>query len=125
MKTLKILLDVGGIVEIIVGILFISLGPFMKQFGIVIYPIFIQIAGAFFFCYGILLIYSSRNIEQYVTIPIINILLRLIVIVLSIFGISMYLEFLVILLFAMSYDLIWSVLVLVLLKRNKIILKKQ
>lgn len=120
-RTLKILLFQGGIVEMLVGIIFIGSSPFMKQFGLVIYPIFIQIAGAFFFCYGILLVVSSRALERYMIVPLLNILLRVIMIFLILMNFSLFKDFIFIFIPAVIYDGIWSILVLLALKKLNLV----
>jgi len=123
-KILKILLIFGGAVEIVIGLLFMVLDFYLEQVGFEIIPIFTQMAGAFLFGYGILLIYSSRNVEKYAIIPLVNILIRIIMIVCGILSLLIYPEFFIILLIALPYDLSWSIFVFILLVKQGIILKK-
>ena len=120
----QILLIIGGIVEIIIGGLFLFLDILFEQVDLENIPIFTQMSGAFFLCYGILLIYSARDVEKYVIIPIVNVIFRIIMVLFSIISIFDYPEFIFILLFAIPYDLVWSIIVVILLKRKEIILKK-
>ena len=121
---LKIVIIVGGIVEIIIGSLFLFLDVFFEQIGFENIPIFTQMAGSFLLCYGILLIYSARDIEKYLIILLVNILVRIIMIIFSFINIFEYPEFFAILLFAIPYDLVWSIIVVILLKKKEIISKK-
>ncbi|MFX1568550.1 MAG: hypothetical protein ACFFCV_09295 [Promethearchaeota archaeon] len=120
---LKIVLIVGGIVEIIIGSLFLFLDIIFKQIGLENIPIFTQMAGSFLLCYGILLVYSARDAEKFLIIPLVNILVRIIMIIFSLMNIFEYPEFLGILLFAIPYDLVWSVFCIILLKINELIFK--
>jgi hypothetical protein len=121
---IKYLLILGGIVEVLIGILFLFLDVFLEQLGIQNIPIFTQMAGTFIFGYGILLLYSLRNVEKFIIIPIINILIRITMIIFGIISLSEVPEFLVILIFAFSYDSIWSLLVLISIIKSGIVLKK-
>ncbi|MFX0057342.1 MAG: hypothetical protein ACFE85_13740 [Candidatus Hodarchaeota archaeon] len=121
---LKWLLIIGGILELIIGSLLFILDPFLNLLGFSSIPIFTQMAGTFVFCYGILLIISSRNIEKYVIIPLMNILIRAIMVTFTFFNLKTYLLFLPITLFALIYDPVWLVLVLILMKKAGMILRK-
>ena len=123
-EILKYLIIIGGIVEIFIGILFMFLDIFFVQIGLENIPIFTQMAGTFLLCYGILLIYSTKAVEKYIIILLINILLRIIMIIFSLINIFDYPEFLLILLFAIPYDLLWSLVVIILLKKEGLISKK-
>ncbi len=123
-KILKILLIFGGVVEIVIGLLFMVLDFYLEQVGFEIIPIFTQMAGVFLFGYGILLIYSSRDVEKYAIIPLVNILIRIIMIVCGILSLLIYPEFFIILLIALPYDLLWSIFIFILLVKQGIILKK-
>ncbi|MFX1326053.1 MAG: hypothetical protein ACFE8N_13970 [Promethearchaeota archaeon] len=101
----------------LVGIIFIGSSPFMKQFGLENYPIFVQIAGVFFLCYGFLLVVSSRAVERYMIVPLLNILLRVIMIFLILMNFSIFNDFIRIFIPAIIYDGIWSILVLLGLKK--------
>ncbi|MHA2008552.1 MAG: hypothetical protein ACXABO_14065 [Promethearchaeota archaeon] len=125
LRLLKILLILGGIVELVVGFLFIFVDQFLLQLGFEVIPLFTQMIAAFFLCFGILLIYSKRDMDKYKIIPLTNILLRIIIISFSLISIRKYSEFLIILLFAIPYDLIWALLVLILMRMNNIIFKKR
>ena len=121
---IKYFLVFGGIFEALIGILFMFIDLFLKQLGLQNIPLFSQMAGAFIFGYGILLVYSSRDIEKYVIIPLINILIRIPVIIFGILSLSEVPELMVILVFALSYDSIWSIILLILILRSGIILRK-
>jgi len=123
-KNLKILLILGGVVEIVIGLLFMVLDFYFKHVGLENIPIFTQMAGAFLFGYGILLIYSSRDIEKYAIISLVNILIRIIMIICGILSLLIYPEFFIILLIVLPYDLLWSIFVSILLVKQGIILKK-
>jgi hypothetical protein len=124
MNLVKILLILGGIVEIAIGLFFLGLDFVFEQFGLKNIPIFTQMAGTFLFCYGILLVYSARDIEKFLIVPLVNIIARVIMVIFSILSIFEYPEFIVILLFAIPYDLVWSILMIIFLKKREIILKK-
>jgi hypothetical protein len=121
---LKTLIIIGGIIEIIIGSMFLFLDVIFEQIGLENIPIFTQMAGTFLLCYGILLIYSARDVENYLIILLVNILFRIIMITFSFINIFEYPEFFVILLFAIPYDLVWSIFVIIFLKKRGIILKK-
>ncbi|MFX0021602.1 MAG: hypothetical protein ACFE9S_04700 [Candidatus Hermodarchaeota archaeon] len=122
-KILKILLILGGIVEIAIGLLFFLLDLFFEQLGVQNIPIFTQMAGTFIFCYGILLIYSARDIKKYLIIPILNILIRIVMVIFSLINIIEYPQFFLILLLAIPYDIVWSILMVIFLKKEGIIFK--
>ncbi|MFW9818247.1 MAG: hypothetical protein ACFFE5_01460 [Candidatus Thorarchaeota archaeon] len=122
-KILKILLNLGGIVEIGIGLLFLILDLFFTQMGLENMPIFTQMAGTFIFCYGILLIYSTRDIKKYMIIPLLNILIRVVMVIFSLINIIEYPQFFLILIFAIPYDLIWSILMIIFLQQGGIIFK--
>ncbi len=121
---LKIELIIGGIVEIIIGSLFLFLDIIFEQIGLENIPIFTQMAGSFLLCYGILLVYSARDVEKYLIIPLVNIFARVIIVIFSIISIFDYPEFMGILLFAIPYDTLWSIIMIILLKKREIIFKK-
>jgi hypothetical protein len=121
---LKWLLLIGGITELIIGVLLFILDPFLNLLGFSTIPIFTQMAGSFVFCYGILLIISTKNIEKQVIIPLINILIRFIMVTFTLINLRTYLDFLPITLFALIYDPIWSISVLILMKKLGLILQK-
>jgi len=123
-KILKILVVLGGIVEIVIGLLFMVLDILFEQIGLENIPIFTQMAGSFLLCYGILLIYSARDVEKFKIIPLVNILVRIIMVIFSLINIFEYPEFLVILLFAIPYDLLWSLFMIILLKKEGLIFKR-
>ncbi len=118
MTLLKWLLIIGGVFEVFVGILFMFLHIFLEQLGMPTYPIFIQLAGALFICFGILLIYNGRDVEKYTIIAKTNCLLRFIVQPPSIIGMITYPNFFPLLIGASIYDIAWAITVLYLLKRE-------
>jgi hypothetical protein len=113
---LKWFLIVGGVLEIVIGSFLMVFHPFLREFGISTVPIFNQMAGTFLLGFGILLVFSSTAIEAFRIIPLVNILLRVIMIAFSIFQLPQFPSFLVILIPAMIYDILWSIIVLILLK---------
>jgi len=121
---LKYLIIVGGIVEICIGILFLFLNVIFEQAGILNTPIFAQMAGSFLIGYGILLLYSSRNLERYQLIPLINILIRGLVIISGILTTQQMREFISIFIIAIVYDSSWSIFVLILMQKNKLLFKQ-
>ncbi|MFX1591516.1 MAG: hypothetical protein ACFFB6_06925 [Promethearchaeota archaeon] len=121
---LKILLNLGGIVEIFIGVLFMFLDISFEQMGLENIPIFTQMAGCFILCYGILLIYSTRDVKKYLIIPLVNILARIVMVILSLINIVEYPQFYIILLFAIPYDLLWSLFVIISLKKEELIFQK-
>jgi hypothetical protein len=123
-KILKVLLYLGGIVEIGIGLLFLILDIFFDQLGLENIPIFTQMAGTFLFCYGILLIYSTRDIKKYLIIPILNILIRIVMVIFSLINIIGYPQFLLILIIAIPYDLAWSILMIIFLRQEGLIFKR-
>ncbi len=121
---IQILLIVGGIVEVIIGGLFLFLDTMLEQVGLENIPIFTQMAGSFLLCYGILLVYSARDVEKFIIVPLVNIIARIIMVIFSIISIFDYPEFMVILLFAIPYDTLWSILMIILLKKKGLIFKR-
>jgi hypothetical protein len=121
---LRILLIVGGIVEIIIGVLFMFLHLFFEQIDLENIPIFTQMAGAFLLCYGILLIYTIQDVEKFIIIPLVNILVRIIMVIFSVINLFDYLQFYIVLIIAIPYDLLWSLLVIILVKKEGILFKK-
>ena len=122
-RILKLLLILGGIVEIGIGLLFFILDLLFEQIGLENIPIFTQMAGIFMFCYGILLIYSTRDMEKYLIIPLLNILIRVVMFIFSLLNIIEYPQFYLIFIFAIPYDLVWSILMIVFLKQEGILFK--
>lgn len=121
---LKYLIILGGVVEICIAVLFLFLDVIFEQVGISNISIFTQMAGSFLFGFGILLLYSSRNLEKFQIIPLINILIRCLVIVLGILTSHKIQEFLNLLFFAVVYDSSWSILVLILMHKNGFLFKQ-
>jgi hypothetical protein len=123
-KFIKWLLIIGGVVEIILGPLIIAVPYALELIGFTTIPIFTQMAGAFIFGFGILLIITSKDIGKYLVIPLVNILLRGIVIFFSFFTLATYPEFIGIFIFASIYDTLWSISLLTLLIKSNYIRKK-
>lgn len=115
-RLLRWFMIIGGVFEIIIGFFLMILHPFLWTVGMTTIPIFNQMAGTFLLGFGILLVFSSTAIEPFRIIPLVNILLRIIMIIFSFIQLPQYPNFLIILLPAMIYDLLWSILVLILLK---------
>ncbi len=115
---LKWLLIIGGYFEIVIGILFMFLPYFLGNLGVPAgVPIFIQLAGALFICYGILLVYNGKDIEKYSIIAKTNCLLRLIVQPPAILTMISYPVFIPLLIGTAIYDVGWAIVVLILLKK--------
>ncbi len=114
---LEFLLIFGGIFEIVIGIILLFIDLVIGLINLETISTFSQMAGSFLIGYGILLIISSKDIERYKLIPLINILIRVIMVVFTLFNIIKYPQFLPITVFALIYDPIWSVCVLLLLKK--------
>ena len=124
-KLLKWLIIIGGSFEIFLGISFIIINPFLSIVNIENNILFTNIAGLFLTGYGILLVYSAKDIKTYIIIPIINIFLRIIMIIMTLFNLTTYPEFTVIYIFAVLYDSGWSIVVIYsILRLNYISLKK-
>ncbi len=126
-KLLKILILFGGYFELFLGVLFMFMDSFLGLMGLPAnYPIFMQILGSMTVCFGLLLIYSARNIETYSIIPKVNCLLRFLVqpfaIISMITGVP---QLLPILLVSAIYDVTWAILVLILLKQSGYLLPKK
>jgi len=124
LKIIKCLLIIGGVVELSLGFLFTFSYIFLELIGIFTLPLFSQMAGTFVFFYGILLIYSSKDIVKYYIIPLINILIRGIMILFAILNVLTFPELRFFLLFAIIYDVLWSILVLFLMIKQGFILSK-
>lgn len=118
---LKWLLIIGGLIEIIIGIFFLFLPYILSNLGKPQIPLFYQMAGTFLLGFGIILTYSSIDLESFKIIPLINILIRFAVIGFSIFNIPEYPEFILILIPAMIYDLSWSLIILFLMKKENLL----
>jgi len=114
-RFLKWILLFGGILEIIIGIFMMMLHPILQELEIETVPIFVQMAGTFLLGYGVLLVFASKAIKRYRIVPIVNVVLRFIMVGFSIIQLPQYPNFLVILLPAMTYDVVWSIIVLFLM----------
>ncbi|MHA1272989.1 MAG: hypothetical protein ACTSQP_06160 [Promethearchaeota archaeon] len=117
---IKWFLIIGGIIEIFVGLLLMFIDPIFKSMGISTLPIFTQMSGAFFFCYGILLIYSNKDVEQYSIVILMNCIFRFIMIVFVIITIIQMPEFFTLLLFQLIYDPLWAIIIIVLMKKENL-----
>ncbi|MHA1802931.1 MAG: hypothetical protein ACTSU4_00180 [Promethearchaeota archaeon] len=124
-RSLVLLLKIGGIVEIIIGGLFLFLYYYLIWVEYSLLNMIVVIAGAFLLGYGILLIYSVKNIQKLKVIPILNVFLRILVIISLIVQLFVSSEFqaffsgsnIIFLLIPILYDLIWSFLVLYFMRR--------
>ncbi|HUX98946.1 MAG TPA: hypothetical protein VMV49_05295 [Candidatus Deferrimicrobium sp.] len=115
---LKWLLLIGGYVEIFLGALFVLMQFFVGYMGLSIeVPIFNQILGMMTICFGILLIYSTKDIEKYAIIPKVNCLLRFLVQPAVVYNVIVVPEMIPILIGSAIYDVVWAVLVLILLNK--------
>ena len=123
---LKWLLLIGGYFELIIGGIFIILHLFLDSFGVPAgVPIFSQLAGIFFICFGILLLYSKKDIEKYIIIIKINIIFRFLVQPTVIYNFILFPDFGVLLIVTSIYDIVWAILTLVLLKKCGYIFMKK
>ena len=113
---LKILLIIGGIIEILIGLFLLFIDIFLESLGYANISTFSQMAGSFLIGYGILLLYSSKDTERYLIIPLINILIRIIMVSFTLINITKYPEFYPITIFALIYDPLWSIAVILLVK---------
>jgi len=80
-KILKVFNLIGGIYEIIFGLIMILwIQPLLSLLGVsnpdINFPIFNQTAGLLAIIFGISLAISAVNIERYILIPILSIILR-------------------------------------------------
>ena len=115
---LKWLLIIGGIVELFMGIFFIFIHLLVPSMGLSIeVPIFPQMAGCILLCFGYLLIYAAKDVKTYAIIPKMNTLLRFIVQPAAIYNIIVVPAFIPILVGAMTYDIAWAIVTLLLLKK--------
>jgi hypothetical protein len=121
---LKWLLIVGGVVEIVIGNLFLFIPYALSNIGLPQIPLFSQMAGSFLLGFGILLIYSSKNLESFRIVPLVNILIRFVMVGFSLLSIPSYPEFIVVLIPAILYDLAWSLLFLYLLDKENLLFSK-
>ncbi|MHA1726135.1 MAG: hypothetical protein ACTSXH_15080 [Promethearchaeota archaeon] len=80
-KSFVILLKIGGIIEIIIGGLLLLLYYYLIWVEYSLLTVIVVMAGAFLLGYGILLIYSVKNLQKLKIIPILNIFLRILVII--------------------------------------------
>lgn len=113
---LKLLLLIGGILEIIIGSFLLFIDILIEQLGYSNISTFSQMAGSFLIGYGILLVYSSKDIERYLLIPLVNILIRIVMVIFTSINFLKYPEFLPITIFALIYDPLWSLAVILLIK---------
>ncbi len=91
---------------------------FLEYLGLTIdVSIFNQILGVMTICFGILLIYSAKDIGTYSIIPKINCLLRFLVQPFAIYNMIMVPAMLPILIGAAIYDVVWAIFVLILLNQ--------
>jgi len=118
---LKCLLIIGGVIEVIIGIFFLFLPYGLSSVGLSQIPLFCQMAGTFLLGFGIILTYSSKDLEAFKIVPLTNILIRFLVVGFSILSIPEYHEFIVILIPAMIYDISWSVVFLYLMKKQNLL----
>lgn len=115
---LKWLLIIGGVVEIVLGILFVFIHLFVGSMGYTIdVPLFSQIGGCALICFGYLLIYTTRDVKTYAIIPKINILLRFIVLPVAIYNVFLAPPLVPLIIGAAIYDVVWAIVVLILLRK--------
>ncbi|MHA1650751.1 MAG: hypothetical protein ACTSYB_11200 [Candidatus Helarchaeota archaeon] len=117
MVILKWLVIIGGYIEVFIGILFLFIHLLLEPLGVPPgAPIFSQLAGCMFICFGILLIFSAKDIEKYSLIIKVNCLLRFIIQPAVIYNMVLYPVFIPLLLGSAIYDIGWAIIVLFLLK---------
>ena len=115
---LKWVILIGGYFELFLGVLFIGMEYFLGYLGLPLaVPMFSQILGCMTICFGILLIYSARDIDTYSVIPKVNALLRFLVQPFVVYNVIVVPELIPILIGAAVYDLVWGILALILLKQ--------
>ncbi|NVM30833.1 MAG: hypothetical protein HWN65_18480 [Candidatus Helarchaeota archaeon] len=115
---LKLLILIGGYFEVFLGFLFLFMDVFLGTFGLSTdVPMFNQILGVMTICFGILLIYSAKDIGTYSIIPKVNCLMRFLVQPFAIYNMIVVPEMLLILIGAAIYDVVWAIFVLILLKQ--------
>ena len=118
---LKWFLLLGGVLELFVGVIFFFIdGLILTLFGLTTLSIFTDMNGIFFICFGILLILASKDTERYLKVILVNILFRFMMLGPVIYNMTIYPQFIPILLFMVIYDPAWSILVLYLLKKVEI-----
>ncbi len=115
---LKWLIIFGGIFELIVGAIFLFIHLFIGNFGVTIeVPMFAQLSGVFFICFGILLIYSTRDFKTHGMIIKVNILFRFAVQPFVIINSLAFPGFGLLLIVTSIYDIVWAILIIVLLRK--------
>jgi hypothetical protein len=122
---LKWLVIFGGIIEIVIGILLLIVDIFLSGIGLITIPIFNQMAGTFLLGFGILLVFSAKEIDTYRIILLVNILLRSIMIICSLMQLPFYPEFVIILIPALIYDILWSIIVIMIMRRLNLLRMKK
>ena len=119
---LKWFLLLGGIIEVFVGISFFFIDGFiLTVFGLSTLSMFTQMSGIFFICFGILLTISSKDTERYLPVILVNIMFRIMMLGPVIYNMTIYPQFIPILLFMILYDPVWSIIVLYLLNKEALI----
>jgi hypothetical protein len=111
-------MTIGGTVEIVLGIMFVFLiAPFLGMLGLPSIPFFSELAGVLVLNFGFLHIYAARDVKKFVIVPLASISLRLMAFALAVYNLYVTPALGTILIGAGSYDVGWSVIVLILLKR--------
>lgn len=114
---LKWLLIIGGYFESFMGILFIVMPYLLEPLGIPPQiPMFSQLAGAAFICFGYLLVYSAKDMKQYSIIIKMNCLMRFIIQPFVVYNFQFAPLLIPILIGAMAYDIGWAIIALYILK---------
>lgn len=115
---LKILMYIGGIIEVLLGVVFLFFIDFvMSLIQIPTFPLISQLAGIFALIYGILLLYATRDLEKYRIVPILNVILRFVMQVPLYLNMILFPQLSIILLVIVIYDLVWGISTLILLKK--------
>lgn len=118
---LKWLIAFGGYFEIFLGFIFIFMDIFLNELGFTTaVPLFSQILGVMTICFGLLLVYSNKDIAKYSIIPKVNCLMRFLVQPFAIYNIIIIPELFPIIFGAAIYDIAWAIMVLFLLKKTGI-----
>ncbi|MFW9817985.1 MAG: hypothetical protein ACFFE5_00120 [Candidatus Thorarchaeota archaeon] len=124
-KVLKVLSLIGGIYEILFGFLMIFfIVPLLNLLGASIiqldYPIFTQTGGLLAIILGLILSFSSFNIEKYTLNIILIILLRFVIQILIIYNMIIIPEISIGLLLFGLIDLVFAIITIYLMKVSKL-----
>ncbi len=114
---LKGFLIFSGILEIFLAILFIFfMDSIVRGIGLSSVPLFSQMAGVELLILGFLLVYCTKDIETYLIIPITSVIFRFIMAGFEIINIILSPQLATFLIPGSIYDIVSSLLTLILLK---------